>query len=78
MNEFALDLLMRLARTTLLLSVAVVALYLVVRFGRLHSARWRRYLVVFGLLQGVIWVQAPLTVPWYEPVQEQANDVGLV
>src|SRR5687767_9985061 len=75
MNDFAFDVLMRLARTTLLLSVAVVALYVVLRFGRLSSARWRRSLTVLALLQGVLWVQAPLSLPWYAPVPAAGGNV---
>jgi beta-lactamase regulating signal transducer with metallopeptidase domain len=66
MNEIALDVVMRLARTTALISVAVVALYLLIRFGRLHSPHWRRVLTALALLQGVVWIQVPLVVPWYE------------
>ncbi|MEX2138622.1 MAG: M56 family metallopeptidase [Pirellulales bacterium] len=74
MNELAFDTLMRLARTTALLSVAVAVLMVVVRFGCLRSARWRRGLAVLALMQGVLWVQLPLAVPWHEPVYQTDED----
>jgi beta-lactamase regulating signal transducer with metallopeptidase domain len=67
MNELAWSVLLGLARTTALLSVAVAALYLLIRFGHLHSPHRRRVLTVLALLQAVIWFQVPLVVPWYEP-----------
>jgi beta-lactamase regulating signal transducer with metallopeptidase domain len=73
MNEMALDVLMRLARTTLLLSMAVAVLVVMLRLGRLQSAHWRRGLTVLALLQGVFWFQVPLPVPWYEPAQPAAE-----
>jgi beta-lactamase regulating signal transducer with metallopeptidase domain len=75
MNELAFELLMRLARTTLFLSVAVVTVAIALRFVQLRSAHLRRLLAVVALLQGVLWTQAPITVPWYAPAAETVEIV---
>jgi beta-lactamase regulating signal transducer with metallopeptidase domain len=72
MNDLAVNALAQLLRTTLFLSVAVALVWLACRLASVRSPRWRRLLAVLAVLQGIVWFQIPLAVPWYPP-QESAT-----
>ena len=67
MNDVAVTLLTTLLRTTLALSVAVVAVGLVLRLSRAASPIVHRVAWIAVLLQGWLFVGLPLAIPWYEP-----------
>ena len=61
------ELLMGLLRTTVLLSVAAIAVWLLVKAVRVSSPKIQRAACCLVLLQGWIFIQVPVEIPFYDP-----------
>ena len=66
MNEFALDLLAMLLRTTIFLSGAAIAIGLLLKFGRPASPVVHRTAWLLVLLTGWFWWRLPVAIPYVE------------
>ena len=60
-------LLIGLLRTTVLLSVAAIAVWLLVKAARVSSPKIQRAACCLVLLQGWIFIQVPVEIPFYDP-----------
>ena len=77
MNDLATGLLVGLARTTVLLAAAAVAVCWLLRWSRASSPGIHRVAWCLVLLQGWLWFRLPVEIPCYEAPQEEPASVAV-
>ncbi len=65
-------LLISLLRTTVLLSVVAIAVWLLLKAARVSSPKIQRAACCLVLLQGWVFMQVPVEIPYYDPPEPEA------